>query len=173
MDNFNSTTSQAELTASQLISAITNGEFALAAAVFENGEEIAHEEYVDITAEIENHVDTIVATLGGSMESLNSIWSMLTLYGSKLNDKMTAGLGENEEIPLMAIRIYPEEEVDGGCYIEMAYPQMWSFSALSYGQPADKLRIAFHADLCGVYKDEDDEKPDVDSIVFDDFGDEE
>lgn len=138
----------------KLTRAITNGEFVLAVTFVRNGEEQAHGEYDDVTAEIESRSGIEVVSLRGSMESLNAIWQMLELFGQELSDSVESGVTDDDILPMFGMRMYPVEQIPDLSYAEMAFPQLWAFSADGYGQSADHLRIAFLSDLCGIYLDE-------------------
>lgn len=166
MDNFNSNQiepvnddlfaeSESQPVVDNLIEAITTGQYVVAAAVVEGEKELAHDEYEDVTIDFENRIDLTVAVIRGSRESLGSLWTMFALYGKSLNDKMEAGIDEDDEIPVMAIRIYPVDgEAPDNSYIELALPAVYAFSSDGYGLPGDHIVAAFPSDFCNVYQDE-------------------
>lgn len=137
------------------VKAIIDGGFVLQVFIENGGEILTSAEYDDASISIENHAETIVAAVGGSEETTNGIWQALEMFGAKLSEIIEAGLDDDSTVPVLAVRLYPEQPIAGISYAEMAFPQLWAFSAESFGKPADHIRVAFPSRLCGVYSEEE------------------
>lgn len=160
MDNYNTDFDQEQtngnlVAGAELLQTITDGDFVLQVIITNVADEPIHQELDGVMVFIEPHAGVNVASLRGSKENLSTIWQMVEIFGQALSEKIAAGNLKEDEIPMLEMRLYPIDRIEGVSYAGMAFPQFWAFSGDGYGLPADHIQIAFPDDLCNVYFEED------------------